>query len=187
MIIIPISFSGVKLTDATGQEFLVFGNIDFPFDSKRPIGEVIPVDSKYPVPTKTGRANYFEGNLSGVVTDNNIACEDFKIGINTPKEFWFHIKFTKFLHNGLTKYMYLADDFIIPICIRDTVSQSLNNGIDFNGTEPQFGWFQVGDIIGYIENGLRLCPVCDYVNTLVATYCQNCATIMPELPISEFN
>lgn len=162
-------FYGVKLTDATGKVY--FTNVNIKQDLKHNINIQThkPINSKYPCSTIIGQNNYWSGTLSGAFENNqDTECEyDYKLGdVN------FRIEFIEWLHNGLTKIMYLSNNWILPITILGEIDVTVSHTINDKTADTSFSWHQCGDRI--YEMNKFVCSNCNHILTPSTKFCPNC-------------
>lgn len=162
-------FYGVKLTDATGKVYYTEVNVKQDLTHNISIQTHKPIDSKFPYSTIIGKQNYWSGTLSGAFENNEDGeCEhDYTLG-----DADFRINFVEWLHNGLTKTMYLSESFILPVTILGEVNVSVDHTIDDPTADASFSWHQCGERI-YSADRL-ICPNCGQPVVLTTNYCPNC-------------
>lgn len=162
-------FYGVKLTDATGKVYYTEVEVKQDLTHKINIQTHYPIDSKFPYSTIIGKNNYWSGTLSGAFENNQDGeCEhDYTFGDAN-----FRINFIEWLHNGLTKTMYLSESFILPVTILGEINVDVENTIDDPTVNTSFSWHQCGERI--YEAIQLVCPNCKQIIVPTTKYCPNC-------------
>lgn len=161
-------FYGVKLTDATGKVYYTEVEVKHDLTHKINVQTHEPIDSKFPYHTQIGKPNYWKGSITGAFEKNDGECEhDYDLGDTA----W-RIEFIEWLHNGLTKVMYLSEFLILPVTILGEINVEADNTIDDPIVKTTFQWNQCGERI-YSAAKLK-CPNCNQTIVPITKYCPNC-------------
>lgn len=108
-------------------------------------------NKKYPTVIRNGLTNYYSGTVSANFANNTTECVDEVTGYSPIYNFYdaaYKIQFMDWLTNGLTKTLWLDDEFVIPVQITNEVSGSGSYKIEDPSFKVTFGWVQVGNPIG---------------------------------------
>lgn len=169
-------FYGVKLTDATGKVYYTEVNVKQGLTHNINIQTHKPISSKFPYSTIIGKNNYWSGTLSADFENNQDGeCEhDYKFGDAN-----FRIGFVEWLHNGLTKTMYLSESFILPVTILGEINVEFDNTIDDPTANASFSWHQCGERI--YEAVQLTCQNCNQIIVPTTKYCPNCGKPVNEV------
>lgn len=142
---------GCKISDATATYWTEVEVNSTGIKKNRPSTVYEPYNSKYPVVIRNGITNYYSGTVSGIFSNNTSGeCVD-ETGYSPLYDFYdasYKVGFMDWLANGLTKTLYLDDDFILPVQITNEISGSGDYKIEHPTFKVTFGWVQVGDPIG---------------------------------------
>ena len=162
-------FYGVRLTDTTGKSYFTEVELKQNFTHKINIQIHEPIDSKFPYSTRIGKPSYWSGSIIGAFENNeNGKCEnDYVFG-----DVDFRINFIEWLHNGLTKIMYLSDNFILPVTILSEIKVDTERTINDPFVNTSFDWVQCGERIYSVDN--LHCTNCNQIITPMTNYCSNC-------------
>lgn len=161
-------FYGVKLTDATGKVYYTEVEVKHDLTHKISVQSHLPIDSKHPYHTRIGKPSYWSGSITGAFENNEGECEhDYNLGDTA----W-RIEFIEWLHNGLTKTMYLSESFILPVTILGEIGVETDGTIDDPIVKTTFQWEQCGERI-YSAAQLK-CPNCNQTIVPITRYCPNC-------------
>lgn len=120
-------FYGVKITDNTGVVYYTEVAVKQDLKHTTNVQTHIPINSKFPYHTLIGKPSYWSGTITGAFENNtNTECEhDYEFGDTK-----YRINFVEWLHNGLTKILYLSEDFVMPVTILSEISVENDNTID---------------------------------------------------------
>ena len=148
-------FWGIEIWDATGRHYYTEVNVNEDIQHNRPTSSQTTYNSKYPFHIHNGKASYYSGSCTATFIDNTDNCEyDNEKAKEKAAEYTTNI--VEWLHNDLTKYLKLSQDFILPVGILGEVKCSIesNNTIDdpFD-TKVTFEWEQLADAIRGGEDG----------------------------------
>lgn len=161
-------FYGVKLTDTTGKEYYTEVEVKQDLTHNISVQTHKPIDSKFPYHTRIGKPSYWSGSVTAAFENNNGECEhDYTLGDTA----W-RIEFIEWLHNGLSKVLYLSESLILPVTILGEISTETDNTIDGPLVKVTFQWEQNGERI-YSAARLK-CPNCNQTIVPVTKYCPNC-------------
>lgn len=168
-------FYGVKLTDATGKIYYTEVDVKQGLTHNINIQTHKPISSKYPHSIIIGKNNYWSGTLSGAFENNEDGecIHDYSWG-----DADFRIGFVEWLHNGLTKMMYLSNSFILPITVLGEINVEVDHTIDDPVSNASFSWHQCGDRIYEAEQ--LVCPNCNQQIVPSTKYCPNCGNPVNE-------
>lgn len=161
-------FYGVKLTDATGKVYYTEVEVKHDLTHNINIQTHKPIDSEFPYSTRIGKSNYWSGSITAAFENNEGECEhEYDLGDTA-----FRIEFIEWLHNGLTKTMFLSESFIIPVTILGEVNVESDNTIDDPVVKTSFSWHQCGKRI--YQAAKLYCPNCNQTIVPITKYCPNC-------------
>lgn len=162
-------FYGVKLTDITGKVYYTEVEVNHNLTHNINVVTHKPLSSKFPYHTVIGQMNYWSGTITGAFEKNDEGeCEhDYTFG-----DTGFRINFIEWLHNGLTKTMFLSENFILPVTILSEVNVETEKTIDDPVVKASFSWEQCGERI--YSTAELYCPVCGQTLVSATKFCPNC-------------
>lgn len=165
------TFYGVKLTDATGMVY--YTQIDTKQDIAHSYSKTgqLPIDSKYAYYTTPSKEFRYKGTCTADFENNtNGECEDDYTFGDTA---W-RLELVEWLHNGLTKILYLSDYLILPVEIIGDISLGIGRTVDDKTMTISFNWEQCDDKINSVAD--ITCETCGQLLSTVSNYCSNCGT-----------
>ena len=132
-------FSGVRIYDSTGETYYTEINIKQNLTHKYTISTTQPINSQFPYFTRIGKASYWTGSVTASWEKNkDTECAtDYEFG-----DVAYRLGFIDFMHNGLTKYLQLSENFILPVTILDEIQVETERSIDDQIMSITFNWTQ---------------------------------------------
>lgn len=167
------TFRGVKLTDATGMVYYTTVEVKQDVKHTATVSSQLPIDSKFPYHTKPSKSFYYSGSCTADFENNtNGECDDDYYFGDTA---W-RLSCVEWLHNGLTKILYLSDDLILPVRILSEISLGLERTVDDKSITISFDWEQCADKINSVAD--ITCTTCGQLLSTASKYCSNCGTVV---------
>ncbi len=142
-------FWGIEIWDATGKHYYTDVNINENIQHNRPTSSQTTYFNRYPYHIHSGLPSYYSGSCTATFADNVNECDyDNEQAKRKAAEYTANIM--EWLHNDLTKYLKLSDDFIVPIGILETVEGEFDSDSTIDDpweTKVSFNWEQLADVI----------------------------------------
>lgn len=139
-------YVGVKIVDALGSYQTEVEVSAASIKKNRPSEVVEPINTEYPIVVRNAKTNYYSGTITANFSNNTSGkCVD-RQGYSAQYDFYdaeYKLGFIDWLVNGLTKNLYIADHYILPVQITNEVSGSGDYKVFDPSFKVTFGWVQV--------------------------------------------